>query len=108
MRAKDIKIRLEIPLPVDKPDDNGVYYDTACWENLVEKHLECLPIVYTGKKETMLLGQTTGATITPESLIIDGVIHHGGTNESVDVNIDRENGRVIVTNMSIECIGFSQ
>lgn len=107
MRVSNIKIRLEIPLPVDKPDGNGVYYSTECWENLVEKHLECLPIVCTGEKETILLGQTTGATVTPESIIIDGFIYHGGTNESVDIVTDEE-GRVIVNKMIIQTVGFSK
>ena len=46
MRTENIKVTFEIPLPINKPDENGVIYTKKSWEEAV-KNVAGQPICIT-------------------------------------------------------------
>lgn len=83
MRTTNIKIKLTIPIPYDKPDDNGCIYTKEAVENAVNNLHTKLPI---------FCGDTLIGVITNDShittwdienqicnLTVDGITYYGGT-----------------------------
>lgn len=112
MRVENTKIKLTIPIPIDKPDLNGVVYTEEAIENAL-KHLKTnIPILYKENEESeaKVIGTTTGTyrvtTWDYEKQVckvaLDGVIFHSGA--EIVVN-ELEDGKV--TDFRIENIGLT-
>lgn len=112
MRVENIKVKLTIPIPIDKPDKNGVVYTKEAVENAVNNLHTKLPIVY-GDREIYqgAIGVTTGNShiVTWDSdnqvcnTTVDGVIFYGGA--EIIVNEIKDNK---VTDFEIVSIGLSK
>lgn len=84
MRTDNIKVKLTIPIPVEKPDKNGVMYTEKAVENAVNDLMKNLPI---RNDDGVVIGTTTGdthiATWNSEKQVcnvtVDGVVFYGGT-----------------------------
>lgn len=108
MRTDNIKVKLTIPIPIGRPDRNGVMYTEEAVENAVNNLHKNLPIV---NDDGVVVGTTTGDThiVTWDSekqvcnVIVDGVVFLGDT-ECVVNKI--ENGAV--TDFSITGFGLSR
>lgn len=114
MRAENIKIKLTIPIPINKPDHNGTIYTKAAIENAVNNLRTNLPIMYMDNEKEidgMVIGATTGTshivTWDDENQVckvtIDGVVFYGGTSCTVN---GFEDGKV--TDFEIVHIGLSK
>lgn len=88
MRVENTKVKLTIPIPVDKPDANGIIYTEEAVENALNNLRKNLPIVYKENAETdeVVIGSTTGNShiVTWDfdnqicKVTVDGVIFHSG------------------------------
>ena len=111
MRTENIKVKITIPIPFNKPDKNGNVYTEEAVENAVNNLHKNLPIIYSDESEEKVIGTTTGdshiATWDFENQVckvaIDGKIFFGGTECIVN---EIKNGRV--TDFTITGIGASK
>lgn len=108
MRTDNIKVKLTIPIPVGKPDKNGVMYTEKAVENAVNNLHKNLPIV---NDDGVVVGTTTGNTHIATwdfdnqvcNVTVDGVVFYGGT--SCIIN-EIEDG--VVTDFRITGFGLSK
>lgn len=106
MRTENIKVTFKIPIPVDKPDLNGVIYSKEAIRNAY-KNVKDIPIEMPNNdgefftigvvQEVELIEEEDGMYVTGV-----GLIWHGGTEESVEM-VDNK-----VTSFHVSGIGFSQ
>lgn len=113
MRVENTKVRLTIPIPIDKPDKNGVVHTKEAVENAVNNLHKNLPIVYRdNESDEKVIGVTTGNShiVTWDfknqvcNMTIDGVVFYSGA--EIIVNKIDENGSV--TDFDIISIGLSK
>lgn len=106
MRTENIEVTFKIPIPVDKPDLNGVIYSKEAIRNAY-KNVKDAPIEIPnndGKlfpvgvvQEIELIEDKNGMYITGV-----GLVWHGGTEESVEI----EDGKV--TSFKVNGIGIAK
>lgn len=109
MRTNNIKVKITIPIPVEKPDHNGVVYTKEAVDNAINHLHKNLPIIYKGNEENneVIIGTITGNSHIVScdhenqicNITIDGIVFLGGT-ECVINKI--ENGKVT----DFEIVGF--
>ena len=112
MRVEGTKIKLTIPIPIDKPDLNGCIYTKEAVENALYNLPKNLPILYQKDVETdaVVLGATTGDSciVTFDSdnqvckLTVDGVVFHSGADIFVN---EIEDGKI--SDFRIASIGLT-
>lgn len=110
MRTENIKVKITIPIPYDKPDKNGNIYTKEAVEKAVNNLRKNLPIIFRDESEEKVIGATTGdshiATWDFENqvckLTADGEVFFGGTECTVDI----KDG--IITDFTITGIGLSK
>lgn len=112
MRVENTKIKLTIPIPVDKPDANGIIYTEEAIENALNNLRKNLPIVYKENAETdeKVIGSTTGDSHIVIwdfdnqicKVTVDGVIFHSGA--EIIVN-EIEDGKI--SDFRITSIGLT-
>ena len=106
MRTENIKVTFKIPIPVDKPDLNGVIYSKEAIRNAY-KNVKDIPIEMPNNdgqlfpigvaQEVELIEDENGMYITGV-----GLCWHGGTEESVEM-VDGK-----VTSFHVSGIGISK
>lgn len=90
MRQENIKVKITIPIPFDKPDKNGTLYTKEAVSNAVNNLHKSLPIIYRNNDSDIdgtKIGTTTGlshiATWDFENQVcnvtVDGIVFSGGT-----------------------------
>ena len=110
MRTDNIKVKITIPIPYNKPDKNGNIYTEEAVEKAVNSLHKNLPIIFRDESEEKVIGTTTGdshiATWDFENqvckLTVDGEVFFGGTECTVDI----KDG--IITDFTITGIGLSK
>jgi hypothetical protein len=101
MRVNNIKLRLEIPVPLSVPDENGVIYKEQALINAC-KDANNLPIrTYIDNDNFKINGVATSIKYENGHIIVDGYFNYGGTEEMVEI----EDG--IVTTMTIQSFGIT-
>ena len=93
MRTENIEVTFKIPIPVDKPDLNGVIYSKEAIRNAY-KNVKDVPIEIPcsdgelfpigGAQEVELIEDKNGMYITGV-----GLVWHGGTEENVEMVNDK-------------------
>lgn len=106
MRTENIKVTFKIPIPVDKPDLNGVIYSKEAIRNAY-KNVKGIPIEMPnndGRFFPIGVAQEVELIEDENSMYITGVgiIWHGGTKESVEI-VDGK-----VTSFHVNCIGIAK
>lgn len=106
MRTENIEVTFKIPIPVDKPDLNGVIYSKEAIRNAY-KNVKNIPIGIPNNdgeffpigvaQEVELIEDENGMYITGI-----GLVWHGGTEESVEI----EDGKV--TSFKVNGIGIAK
>ena len=115
MRVDNIKVKLTIPIPVDKPDKNGVIYTKEAIENAFNNLRVNLPIIYRDNESVIngvVIGSTTGNSYITDydsenqvyKITVDGVIFYSGGAELI-VNEIQDNK---ITDFEIVSIGLSK
>lgn len=112
MRVENAKVKLTIPIPVDRPNNNGVIYTKDAIENAVNNFRTNLPIVYgDDEADKKVIGTTIGNShiVTWDfenqicKMTVDGVIFYSGA----DIIVDKiENDKI--TDFEIVSIGLSK
>ena len=101
MRVDNIKVKLTIPIPIGKPDGNGLIYTKEAVENAVNNLHTNLPIVYADNEcEARPIGVTIGnshiVTWDEENQVcnitVDGIVLYGGA--SIIVDEIEEDGKI--------------
>jgi len=113
MRVENTKVKFTIPIPINKPDCNGIIYTEEAVEKAVSNLNKYLPILYKKDTETdaVVVGATTGdshiVTLDLDNqickLTVDGVIFHSGA--EIIVNDMTEDGKI--TDFRIASIGLT-
>ena len=114
MRVENSKIKITIPIPIDKSDCNRIVYTEKAIEKAVNNLHKNLPIIYRDNESVIdgaVIGTTTGDSLLVSwdfenqicNLTIDGTIFYGGA--EVEVNEIRE-GKI--TDFEIVGIGVSK
>ena len=106
MRTENIKVTFKIPIPVDKPDLNGVIYSKEAIRNSC-KNVKHVPIEIPCSDGQFLpigVAQEVELIENEDGMYITGVdlVWHGGTEESVEI----ENGKV--TSFKVNGIGIAK
>ena len=111
MRVENTEVILTIPIPVDRPDKNGVVYTKEAIEKAVNNLHANLPIVYQdNKNDEKVIGTTTGKSCIVSwdsknqvcQLTMSGVVFYSGA--KIIVN-EIENGKI--TDCEIASIGLT-
>ena len=103
MRCNEpIKIKLYMPIPIDKPDGNKITYTKEAVINAVKKFKNPIPLVTTYKENTRkVIGTINGLNLLENNIMeLDGIIFFGGT----DDNCEQENR--VVKDMEIILVGI--
>ena len=104
MRTNNIKVTINMPLPVDKPDKNGVIYSKEALTNAFANARNKPLITYTSEGVQVPIGIINGATIYEEEQLhaeIRATVFFGGTCEEIT-----KDSNDIVTEMTITGIGL--
>lgn len=106
MRTENIKVTFKIPIPVDKPDLNGVIYSKEAIRNAY-KNVNNIPIEMPNNDDQFFLigiAQEVELIEDENGMYITGVglIWHGGTEESVEM-VDGK-----VTSFHVSGIGIAK
>lgn len=106
MRTENIKVTFKIPIPVDKPDLNGVIYSKEAIRNAY-KNVKDIPIEIPcsdgqflpigAAQEVELIENENGMYVTGV-----GLVWYGGTKESVEI----KDGKV--TSFKVNGIGIAK
>jgi hypothetical protein len=113
MRVENTKIKLTIPIPIGKPDANGIAYTEEAVERALNNLQTNLPIVYKDNTETdeKVIGATTGTSHIVNwdfenqvcKVTVDGVLFYSGAEIIVnDMTPDGE-----ITDFRIASIGLT-
>ena len=112
MRVENAKVKITIPIPIDRPDANGVMYTEEAIGNALNELPTHLPILYKENAESdeKVIG-TTGmshvATWDYErqvcNLTIDGIVFNSGA--EIIVNEMTKDGKI--SDFSIASIGLT-
>lgn len=89
MRTENIKVTFKIPIPVDKPDLNGVIYSKEAIRNAY-KNVKDIPIEIPcndGRFLPIGVSQEVDLIEDEDGMYITGVglVWHGGINESAEI-----------------------
>ena len=106
MRTENIQVKFKIPIPVDKPDLNGVIYSKEAIRNAY-KNVKGIPIEIPcsdGQFLSIGVAQEVEFIEDKDGMYITGVglVWHGGTEESVEM-VDGK-----VTSFRVSGIGISK
>lgn len=112
MRVENTKVKLTIPIPIDRPDANGVTYTKEAVENAINNLDRHLPILYKENAETdeqvigSMVGLAPNITYVSDNQVnitIDGVIFYSGA--GIIVNEMTKDGKI--TDFRIVSIGLT-
>lgn len=112
MRVENTKVKLTIPIPIDRPDANGVIYTKEAVENAINNLDRHLPILYKENAETdeQVIGSMVG--LAPDityvsddqvNITIDGVIFYSGA----DIIVNEMTKDSKITDFRIVSIGLT-
>lgn len=106
MRTENIEVTFKIPIPVDKPDLNGVIYSKEAIRSAY-KNVKDIPIEIPCSDDQFLpigVAQEVELIEDEDNMYITGVglVWHGGTEESVEI----EEGKV--TSFKVNGIGIAK
>lgn len=106
MRTENIKVTFKIPIPVDKPDLNGVLYSKEAIRNAY-KNVKNIPIEIPNNDGQLLpigVAQKVELIEDENGMYITGIglIWYGGTDESVEI----KDGKI--TRFKVNGIGISK
>lgn len=111
MRVENTNIKITIPIPIDKPDANGIIYTEEAVENALNNLQPYLPILF--KESTETDAKVIGATGTSHivswdydnkvcNVTIDGVVFYSGADIIVN---EIEDGKI--SDFRIASIGLT-
>lgn len=114
MIEENIKVKITIPIPFDKPDENGYVFTKEAIRNAVNNLHKNLPIIYreNGKEiDGVFVGTTTGSShiVTWDlknqvcKITVDGIVFFGGTECIINEIKDKK-----VTDFKITGISLSK
>lgn len=106
MRTENIEVTFKIPIPVDKPDLNGVVYSKEAIRNAY-KNVKNIPIEIPCSDDRFLpigVAQEVELIEDEDGMCVTGVglVWHGGTEESVEIEEDK------VINFKVNGIGIAK
>ena len=101
MRVDRVEVTIKIPVPIDKPDGNGIMYSEEAIKKACEDSKERPIVQFDGKGNEVIIGKGT-ARYENKYIIVNGICWHGGTCESVKYN---ENN--VVTSIELSSFGFT-
>ena len=110
MRTDNIKVTITIPIPYNKPDNNGDIYTKEAVEKAVNNLHKHIPIIFRDAFEEKVIGTTTDDSLITTwdfenqvcNLTVNGEVFFGGTECIADI----DNGKIV--DFEIVGIGLSK
>lgn len=102
MRTSFIEISLKIPVPIDKPDLNNVFYKEEVIKDACKNTSDLPIIIYCSNDETKIIGIANNIEYKSGYILVDGYLRYGGTEETVEFDNDKK-----IVSMAIQSIGIS-
>ena len=112
MRVENAKVKITIPIPIDKPDANGIVYTEEAVSNAINNLQSRLPILFkeSAESDAKVIGATeTQCIVSWDSdnqvckLTIEGIVFYSGAD--IIVNEITEYGKI--TDFRIASIGLT-
>ena len=116
MRTDNIKVKLDISFPTDRPDQNGRIYTTeAVLKACTKEKLDKLPLIFRDQDREKVIGIVFSddlkvirdADNKVYRINVDGFIHYGGTECYVNRMHKNENGETVIDDFTITGFGIS-
>lgn len=106
MRTSNINLTMKIPLPINKPDGNGVMYTKEAFVKAFE-NAKGLPLeIIHDDGSTTVIGVAHSIEYIEDENgdygLVSALLYHGGTCEDVDFRDG------FVTSMRLSSVGFSK
>lgn len=107
MRTRNVKISMEIPVPFDNIDENGVKYSGKSFEEACDEAAGQPIEIINDDGSTTIVGIASEVKymkdeVNGDYIAVNGMLYHGGTSEQV--NIDKG----IVTNVKLTSVGITK
>ena len=112
MRVENVKVKITIPIPIDKPDANGIVYTEEAVENAINNLPSNLPILFkedAGSEEKVIGATGTQCIVSWDfenqvcKLTIEGIVFYSGA--EIIVNEMTKDGTI--TDFRIVSIGLT-
>ncbi|MDY3768014.1 MAG: hypothetical protein SOZ83_00180 [Sphaerochaetaceae bacterium] len=115
MRQQNIKVKMELQIPIDKPDLNGVIYSKGAVEKAFGKSLNGIPLVFRDNTtpEPQIIGLIEDNNVAFNektqtfNVNFDGFVMYGGA-DIIANKISHSKSGVCVEDFKIISIGLSQ
>jgi len=109
MRCENVKVRLELPMPVNRPDCNGNIYTEEAIINAESTYKGAAIIDKTGD-EDIVIGVVTNAKYSKKdsTVNVDGILRFGGTDCSVLKTHKNEDGVLVIDEFIINAVGITK
>ena len=116
MRTDNIKIKLDISVPTDRPNKNSTIYSTdAVLKACTKEKLDKLPLIFRDQNREEVIGIVLSDDLKVirdndnrvYHICIDGLIHYGGTECYVNKIHKNENGETVIDDFVIASFGIS-
>lgn len=118
MRTNNIKVKITIPIPYNKPDINGNVYIKKAVQDAVDSLKVNLPIIFRPNNgEPHLLGRTTSDAVIVNwdtdkcecNITVEGIINYGGAETIVNKKVnDIGDNKIVIGDFNITAIGLSE
>lgn len=102
MRTENVSIKITIPLPIDKPDKNGVIYTKEAIKKAVDNFTPKIPLV-TGDDLETCIGVVNGIELSSDNknMIVDADVFAAGSCEMIG-----ERDHMVVKDFRITSFGI--
>lgn len=116
MRTDNIKVKLDISCPTDRPNKNGTIYTTEALLNACTKEkLDKLPLIFRDQGSEKVIGTVLSDNLKVirdndnrvYHICIDGLIRYGGIEGYVNRMHKNENGETVIDDFTIASFGIS-
>lgn len=116
MRTENIKVKLDISVPTDRPDKNGNIYTTdAVLKACTKEKLDKLPLIFRDQGSEKVIGAVLSDNLKivrdvdnrVYHINIDGLICYGGIEGYVNRMHKNENGETVIDDFTIAGFGIS-
>lgn len=109
MRCNNLSVRFTVPLPVDRPDENGNIYTKEAIINAMNT-CKGKPIIDKTGESDIVIGFVSDATYVENTNIaqVDGFVWYGGTDCNVIKSHKNEEGTLVIDEFKVSAFGITK
>jgi hypothetical protein len=109
MRCKNIGVKFTVPIPINKPDGNGIIYTEEAILNSINTY-KGKPIIDKTGDSDVVVGVVTNADYIKgwDKVRLDGMLFYGGTDCNVIKSHRNEEGILVIDDLDITAFGITK